>query len=107
MDEGGYFPQLSRCWDIAEELASTWSNWHQLAVWATFCALHSRARANLLNGERELRKSQIDLDYLVERISDSVLADYSGYPRQMRKEARKREWLPNNLFNADALTRAC
>jgi hypothetical protein len=83
--EGGTFPQLSRHWRLAEEHAGKWSEWHQLAVWAIFCAIHLKARNELTNGNFRLAKSNIDLSYVQQKFAENLLRQDSSYPRFMRR----------------------
>lgn len=85
MGEGGLFPELSSYWQQAEDYAQNWSEWHQLAVWAIFCAMHRQARAEYLRGNSHLVKSSIDLAYVQRKFEESLLAPYSSYPRFMQR----------------------
>ena|SRR2546425_646711 len=82
---GGIFPALSRAWDFAEECAGSWSEWHQLMVWAIYCALHKRACQAAANSQITVLKSEIDRAYLEHKYSESLLSSKSTYPRHMRR----------------------
>ena len=63
-DNGGFFPQLSKVWDQAEERAESWSDWHQLMVWCIFCGLHKLSRESLERNETSVSIQDIDKGYV-------------------------------------------
>ncbi|MCG9024857.1 hypothetical protein LH462_01545 [Laribacter hongkongensis] len=82
----GYFPLLSKCWDIAESHADTWSEWHKLMVWAIFCGLHKTAINSFRLGAKKINKHKIDKSYVEYKFSESLFyIQQSSYPRQMKR----------------------
>lgn len=86
---GGVFPQLSRLWDRAEAQAQTWSEAHQLMVWAAFCAWHKAAVLRRKAGLDWMSKADLDGKYLRRKYEESLFAPGSAYPRQMLRAYRR------------------
>lgn len=84
-DNGGYFLQLSKVWDQAEERAESWNDWHQLMVWCIFCGLHKLARESLEKNEDSINIQNIDKRYVQRKFKENLFSKGSGYGRQMRR----------------------
>ncbi|MBV7534922.1 hypothetical protein KW842_03980 [Duganella sp. sic0402] len=80
---GGYFPTLSRAWDVAEKHSKRLSEFHQTMVWAIFCGLHKKAVSDLRSGGRRIRKVHLDLVYVEQKFSESAL-NGGRYYKQVR-----------------------
>lgn len=81
---GGYFPTLSRVWDVAERDSKHLSEFHQTMVWAIFCGLHKMAVSDLRSGGRVIRKVHLDLVYVEHKFYESAL-NGGRYYKQVRK----------------------
>lgn len=84
-DNGGYFPQLSKVWDQAEERAELWSDWHQLMVWCIFCGLHKLACESLEKKEVSISIQHIDKRYVQSKFKENLFSNGSGYGQQMKR----------------------
>jgi len=79
-EEGGYFPQLSAEWDLAEERVSSLNEFNELMVWAIFCGLHKLAIETLKSGGNEISIKNIDLPYVEHKFAESL----KNYERALR-----------------------
>ena len=70
--EGGYFPQLSFEWDLAEKRASSLNEFNELMVWAIFCGLHKLAIETLKSGGNEISIKKIDRRYVEYKFFESL-----------------------------------
>ena len=84
-DNGGYFPQLSRVWDQAEERAESWNDWHQLMVWCIFSGLHKLACESLEKNIDSINIQYIDRKYVQSKFQENLFSNSCGYGRQMRR----------------------
>jgi hypothetical protein len=83
---GGFFPELNKAWDEAELRAELWSEWHQLMVWAIYCALHKLACESLSIGKETIKLADVDVGYVEWKFSESLFSNTRPtYPRQMRR----------------------
>lgn len=84
--DGGFFPELNKAWDEAELRAESWSEWHQLMVWAIYCGLHKLARESLSIKKEAIKLGDVDIRYIEKRFSESLFSNtIPTYPRQMRR----------------------
>ena len=77
--DGGYFPNLSKLWSGAETQAKTIGPWHDLMVWAQFCGLHRAACSVVTAGGTYVGFTDVDCQYVKEKLIESLNADDSGY----------------------------
>ncbi|MEX8194825.1 hypothetical protein [Comamonas guangdongensis] len=77
---GGLFPQLNGLLDIAEDHAKTWSEAHQLMVWAVFCTLHKSAVTSFEAGQDWMAKSDLDMRYLRRKYEESHVRPWQSLP---------------------------
>lgn len=80
---GGYFPTLSKVWDIAEKDALHLSDFRQIMIWAIFCGLHKKAVVDFESGDQLISKADIDLVYVERKFSESAL-NGGRYYKQVR-----------------------
>lgn len=79
-EEGGYFPQLSAEWDLAEKRVSSLNEFNELMVWAIFCGLHKLAIETLKSGGNEISIRNIDHRYVEHKFAESL----KNYERALR-----------------------
>jgi hypothetical protein len=82
---GGYFPILSKACTNAEDYALSWSEWHQVMVWAIFCGLHKQAVQAFGTGQKIIHRDEMDKSYVEFKFSESIFAIHPSYPRQIRR----------------------
>lgn len=80
---GGYFPTLSKIWDVAELNSKHLSEFHQTMIWAIFCGFHRNAVSDLHTGGKVVCKKNLDLNYVEHKFSESAL-NGGPYYKQVR-----------------------
>jgi len=78
-DDGVYFPGLNTFWNDAETNGNSIGPWHALMVWAQFCGIHRSACAALRNGDTSVKFGDIDIQYVKQRLLDSLHSEHGDY----------------------------
>lgn len=56
-----FFYKLSSVWDEIEIKSKLMGEWHSLMAWLIFACFHDKARIQFVNGEKSVKKSQIEI----------------------------------------------
>jgi hypothetical protein len=81
--------ELAQAWEKAEQLTTTWSEWHQLAVWAIGCALHRCVREEGAKGVHSVSKTLLDRRYAEYKFAESLLTPNKWFPRHIKRAYRR------------------
>lgn len=87
--DGGYFPTLSKEWNLAEERQQKINEWHDIMSWPIFCGFHKLACEKLKRNDIPLMYfNEIDFDYVESKLLESLNATYPSWSKYMRIQYR-------------------
>lgn len=86
---GGYFLGISEAWNQAESATENESALVQLMIWGIFCAYHKKAIENYQKGIKKVSLIELDLDYLKNRVEESLFNPEADDYSEIRKEYEK------------------